>query len=357
MLTVKECIDYVESHMEIRYATLNGAYRANRFITPSGSVNHSVGCAQPDPEVFYNAMNTKSAQWGVTAILGDFHKGDGKIILSLPLTARNWGCGSGKKGSWNNSHIQWEICEPAGHTYAGGTLLNYDVKKNQIYFDRMWKMVVAWNVYLCYKFGFPPSTIHDHAESCKAGFGSNHGDISHWWPKHKKTMADLRATVTAILDGEELEEKKVSATQVKITVGSRLNCRETPNGTIVSSYADGDIVTIGKRDGDWGYTGIGWIHMNYTVPVVEEEMITLTMSKDELIQLIDQQIEKHNQTFKTVDQVPEYWRDAIKQLIAENVINGGTDNSVNDQDVNLTLDTLKAVVILKGYIDSILKDK
>lgn len=210
MMTVQECISYVESRLEIRYATSNGAYTSGRKITPQGSVNHSVGCAQPNPDVFFNSMNKSSAGWGVNAIIGDFHKGDGRIILTLPYDARPWGCGSGSKGSWNNTKVQWEICEPAGHTYAGGTMIGYDVAKNQTYFDRMWKMIVAWNVYMVKKFGYPVSGISDHAESYKAGYGSNHSDVGQWWPKHGKSMSALRQEVEAILKMEEDDDMDVT---------------------------------------------------------------------------------------------------------------------------------------------------
>lgn len=202
MMTVQECIQYVESHLEIRPATSNGAYTSGRTINPAGCVNHSVGCAQPAVDVFFNIMNTASAGWGVNALLGDFHKGEGRIILTLNWSGRPWGCGAGSKGSWNNTKVQWEICEPAGHTYAGGTMIGYDVAKNQAYFDRMWKMVVAWNVYMVKKFGYPVSGISDHAESYRAGYGSNHGDVGHWWPKHGKSMDALRQEVQEILNSE-----------------------------------------------------------------------------------------------------------------------------------------------------------
>ena len=199
--TISDCLKYVEAHMEIRYATNNGAYKSGRRISaPSGGVNHSVGCAQPSAEVFYKLMNDPDAGWGVNAILGDFHKGEGRIIVTLPLDARPWGCGKGKNGSWNNSHIQWEVCEPAGHTYSGGTMIAYDTKKNQTYFDRMWKMLVAWNVYMVIKHGYPVSGIADHAESHEAGYGSNHCDMGQWLPKHGKSMDKLRAEVQAIID-------------------------------------------------------------------------------------------------------------------------------------------------------------
>lgn len=205
-MTVSECIKYVEDHLEIRYATNNGAYTSGRTIIPKGCVNHSVGCAQPKVDVFFNGMNKSSAGWGVNALIGDFHLGEGRIILTLKWNGRPWGCGAGSKGSWNNSKIQWEICEPAGHTYAGGTMINYNVQKNQEYFNRMWKMIVAWNVYLVKKFNYPISGISDHAESYRAGYGSNHSDVGQWWPKHGKSMDALRKEVQAIIENGDEEE-------------------------------------------------------------------------------------------------------------------------------------------------------
>lgn len=215
MRTVAECIAYVESHLEVRPATRNGAFRSGRSINPTGAVNHSVGCAQPSVEAFFRLMNDEDAGWGVNAILGDFHKGEGRIILALDIEARPWGCGSGKKGSWNNTKVQWEVCEPAGHTYAGGTMIGYDVEKNAGYFERMWKMLVAWNVYCVVKLGYPVSGISDHAESYRAGYGSNHSDMGHWLPKHGKSMSALRAEVQAILDNENKEETEMSFEQFK----------------------------------------------------------------------------------------------------------------------------------------------
>lgn len=209
-MTVAECIAYVESHLEIRPATKNGAYKSGKKITPKGAVNHSIGCAQPSADIIYNTMNKSDAGWGVNAILGDFHKGEGKIILALDLNTRPWGCASGKNGSWNNSKIQWEVCEPSGHTYSGGTMIAYDVAKNKIYFERMWKMLVAWNVYCVVKFGYPISTISDHSEAYKAGYGSNHSDMGQWLPKHGKSMKALRAEVEAIINNVDLEDEDMT---------------------------------------------------------------------------------------------------------------------------------------------------
>ncbi|WP_140397159.1 hypothetical protein [Flavonifractor sp. An82] len=80
-MTKQECITYVEAHLETRYATKNGAYKAKRYITPAGVVNHSIGVAQPSADVMFNLMNKESSRWGVNAILGDFHLGEHVIFL------------------------------------------------------------------------------------------------------------------------------------------------------------------------------------------------------------------------------------------------------------------------------------
>lgn len=213
MKTVEECVKYVEDHLVVKYATSNGAYISGRTIDPNGCVNHSLGVAQPSIDSIFSNMNQPSAGWGVNAILGDFHKGEGKIYLTLKMNSRPWGCGSGSKGSYNNSRIQWEVCEPAGHTYSGGTMIGYDLKKNQEYFDRMWKMLVAWNVYCMKKFSYKVSDICDHSESYKAGYGTNHADMMHWLPKHGKSMDALRAEVKAIVNGGNVDPENLDDLQ------------------------------------------------------------------------------------------------------------------------------------------------
>lgn len=228
----KEAIAYAKAHMEVKLATENGAYTCGRTITPSGMVNHSVGCAQPNPDVFFKSMNKSGAGWGVNFILGDFHKGEGRIIQTLrhdptaKKCSRNWGVGSGKKGSWNNERIQWEICEPSGHTYSGGTMIGYNTEKNQVYFDRMWKLVVAFNVYICDAYCLDADTVGDHYESYLAGMGSGHVDVHHWWPKHGKSMDALRAEVKAILEGTEQEEVEMTKEDVAALIKKELDERE-----------------------------------------------------------------------------------------------------------------------------------
>lgn len=280
-MTVSECIKYVEDHLEIRYATSNGAYTSGRTITPKGCVNHSVGCAQPKVDVFFNGMNKSSAGWGVNALIGDFHLGEGRIILALKWNGRPWGCGAGSKGSWNNSKVQWEICEPAGHTYAGGTMINYNVQKNQEYFNRMWKMIVAWNVYIIKKFGYPISGISDHAESYKAGYGSNHSDVGQWWPKHGKSMDALRKEVQAIINGSSTDDNTKVNYTCKVTASDGLNCRQYPDAssTKITTYPLGTILNISLENNGWGFTGTGWVSLKYVDKISEEEEEEVTLDQ------------------------------------------------------------------------------
>lgn len=273
-MTVQECISYVESHMEVRYATQNGAYRACRTISNhQGCVNHSVGCAQPKADVFFSSMNKTSAQWGVNAILGDFHTGEGRILVTLDLKARPWGCGAGSRGSWNNTKIQWEVCEPAGHTYAGGTMIAYDVEKNQGYFDRMWKMLVAWNVYCAVKLGYPVSGISDHAESYRAGYGSNHSDMGQWLPKHGKSMDALRAEVQAILENEEDEEDMVRYNKLS-DIPESCNFRNIVDDLMTAGIIAGDGSDPDGNDDviDLSHDMVRMLIFNYRAGVYDEKI-------------------------------------------------------------------------------------
>lgn len=145
-------------------------------------------------------------------------------------------------------------------------MIGYDVERNQAFFERMWKMLVAWNVYICTVFGFSPEMIGDHAESYRAGMGGNHGDMGHWLPKHGKSMDALRAEVKAILEEKEepdmtkqeveaivqakLDEQKASqfyATLADIPKSYRPSVEKAMNLRLITGYnggADGDTSTI-----------------------------------------------------------------------------------------------------------------
>ena len=115
----------------------------------------------------------------------------------MPWDYRPWGCGSGSKGSCNNGWIQFEICE--------------DGLSNKEYFNAVYKEACELTAYLCKIYKIDPKgtvlfngtkipTILCHADSCQLGFGSNHGDVLHWFKKHNKTMDDVRKDVLKLLN-------------------------------------------------------------------------------------------------------------------------------------------------------------
>ena len=63
--------------------------------------------------------------------------------------------------------------------------------------------------------------ILDHATSCKLGFGSNHGDVQHWFKKYGKTLDDVRNDVAALMNNStipaapkpEIKEEEEEMTQ------------------------------------------------------------------------------------------------------------------------------------------------
>jgi len=116
----------------------------------------------------------------------------------MPWNYRPWGCGSGAKGSCNNGWIQFEICE--------------DALNDANYFNQVYKEACELTAYLCKMYNLDPHgtvkvngvnvpVILCHADSCKLGFGSNHGDVLHWFPKFGKSMETVRNDVAAIMNG------------------------------------------------------------------------------------------------------------------------------------------------------------
>ena len=99
--------------------TKNPCYTAGRKITVKGLMLHSVGCPQPKASVFINNWNSPS--YDSACVHGFIDGNDGTVYQTLPWNHRGWHCGSGSKGSGNNTHIGVEMCEPACIRYTSGS--------------------------------------------------------------------------------------------------------------------------------------------------------------------------------------------------------------------------------------------
>ena len=184
--------------------TENDCYRSGRTIHPTGVMVHSTGANNPALRRYVapndGQLGEPSARhWNqpgtgacVHAFIGKLANGDIAAYQTLPWTMRGWHAGSGDRGSANNTHISFEICED-GLEDAG-------------YFQAVYRQAVELTAYLCREFGLDPladGVVLCHSEGHDRGIASNHADVMHWFPKFGKTMDTFRADVARELEGEE----------------------------------------------------------------------------------------------------------------------------------------------------------
>lgn len=198
--------------------TNSTCYKGTSTMTVKGILWHSTGANNPNLKRYVqpsdnakdrdewlkllgknsygNDWNHISHQAGLNCWIGKLADGTVTTVQTMPWNYKPWGCGSGSKGSCNNGWIQFEICE--------------DGLTDKAYFDKVYKEACEITAYLCEMYNIDPKgsvtvngvkipTILCHADSHKLGFGSNHGDINHWFPKHGKSMETAREDVAALL--------------------------------------------------------------------------------------------------------------------------------------------------------------
>ncbi|MCI8303865.1 MAG: N-acetylmuramoyl-L-alanine amidase [Lawsonibacter sp.] len=182
--------------------TKNECYTGGRTIRPKGVMVHSTGANNPNvsryvPGDAEMGRNTGGNHWDqpgklcVHAFIGKFADGRVGTVQTLPWNRRGWHCGKGEKGSANDTHISFEICE--------------DGLKNRAYFQAAYQEAVELTAMLCREYGLDPlkdGVVICHAEGYKRGVASNHGDVLHWWPRFGKNMDDFRSDVARTLRGE-----------------------------------------------------------------------------------------------------------------------------------------------------------
>ena len=185
--------------------TRNPCYTAGRKITVKGLMLHSVGCPQPKASVFINSWNSPSHD--SSCVHGFIDGNDGTVYQTLPWNHRGWHCGSGNKGSGNNTHIGVEMCEPACIKYtAGSNFTCSDTATAKAVAKRTYEAAVELFAYLCKKYSLNPladGVIISHREGHSRDIASNHGDPEHLWTQLGMgyTMDSFREAVKAAMGG------------------------------------------------------------------------------------------------------------------------------------------------------------
>ena len=185
--------------------TKNPCYTAGRKITVKGLMLHSVGCPQPKASVFINNWNSPS--YDSACVHGFIDGNDGTVYQTLPWNHRGWHCGSGSKGSGNNTHIGVEMCEPACILYTSGSNFTCsDLSTARAVAKRTYEAAVELFAMLCKQYNLNPTAdgvIVSHREGHSRGIASNHGDPEHLWNGLGMgyTMDGFRKAVKAAMGG------------------------------------------------------------------------------------------------------------------------------------------------------------
>lgn len=175
-----------------------------------------------------------------------------------------------------------------------------DDLKNPLYFDDIYNEACELTAFLCLLFNIDPlgttqvsgivtPTIVCHQDSYRLGLGNNHIDVLHWLPLHGKSMASVRNDVNNILKST-LEEDVLDMTKLELA-----------------------------------------------------ELIT---------EIVKTEQQKEAVKYHLVEDVPEYWRPYVKELVDLDVINGGTSSDICDNDINISEDIVKSLVIMMQYIET-----
>ena len=249
--------------------TQSTCYKETKEFEPKGILWHSTGVNNPwlkryvqpsddaknkDEMLKIIGKNTYGNDWnhiehmaGLNAWIGKLADGTISTVQSMPWNYRPWGCGKGSKGSCNDTHIQFEICE--------------DALSDTTYFNKVYKEACELTAYLCKLYNIDPKgtitmngvsvpTILCHADSYKLGLGSNHGDVLHWFKKHGKTMENVRNDVYALMNGTSGTSKFKKGDVVKVVGKTYYTGKQIPafvlNNTWVVYSASGDRVVINE---------------------------------------------------------------------------------------------------------------
>ena len=274
------------------YLTANDCYKAGRTINPKGVMVHSTGANNPlvaryvqpsdnDPNRASlqatiggnrnaNDWNNPGLDVCTHAFIGKLADGSVGTVQTLPWNHQGWHAGYGKKGSANNTHIAFEICE--------------DALKSSAYFRKVYQEAVELTAMLCKTYNLNPladGVVICHSEGYQRGVASNHGDVMHWFPKFDKSMDTFRADVAKAMGSSAggstggstsggSGSQGFTAYTVQVTV-SDLNIRSGPGTNNASKgFIKPGVYTIveessGQGATKWGRlkSGAGWISLDY----------------------------------------------------------------------------------------------
>jgi hypothetical protein len=232
--------------------TNNACYKAGRTISVTGIMVHSTGANNPNlkryvgPDDGLLGKNQYNNHWNqdkpdgrqvcVHAFIGKLADGSIATYQTLPWDMRGWHGGSGSKGSVNDTHIGFEICE--------------DALTDAAYFRKVFNEAVELCVYLCKLYNLDPmkdGVIIGHYEGHSRGIASNHGDPRNWFPKHGESMDSFRAAVKKGLAGSIPTPAPDPAPEPAVAIKKGDTVKLADNAT----YYDGKAIPAWVKGQNW----------------------------------------------------------------------------------------------------------
>ena len=201
----------------------------SRYVQPLESdKNYAEMIALLGKNKYGNDWNHQYLKKGVNAFVGKLADGTVATVQTMPWNYKPWGCGSGSKGSLNNTHMQFEICDDG-----------YGSKE---YFEAVYKEACEVTAYYCQMYGLDPlgtityngvkvPVITSHGESHELKLGNNHGDPLKWLKKYGKTMDDARRDVAALMSGKVESSPTPTPTPTPASKGNAISLRTLSNGS------------------------------------------------------------------------------------------------------------------------------
>lgn len=258
------------------YLTKNDCYRKGRKRSKTlGILRHDTAAANPNLCRYINdtknlGINKYGNHWNQAGVKKCVHfmigldkNNEVVIYQTLPLDFMCYGCGSGRRGSYNSTHVQYEILD--------------DGYKSKEYFEKVMDAANWLDAYLCKTLNLKPDSIVCHHEAHEKGYATNHSDVVDWYRKFGYTMNDTRKQVKKLLEGEKTtvkasakkEDEKPSVENGEFLVRIICNVLRVRKGPgtkydIMTRIEKNEVYTIVQTKNDWGElkSGAGWISLN-----------------------------------------------------------------------------------------------
>lgn len=217
---IKKKKEVVGVQITKKYITENMHYKNNKIIDVKRLVLHSVGVAQPNPDVFAKGWNSPDKKYPTQLIIGT-----DKVYEVLPCTlTKGKAVFTWHVGNANSNSIGAEMTEPDTIKYtSGANWTDLDPEKTKAHVMATYKNAVDVFAQLCVFHGLDPlvdGVVLSHRECAKRGIGTNHADVEHLWDAFGLSMDQFRQDVKSAMGGKTSVIKPNTILGHSIKVGS-----------------------------------------------------------------------------------------------------------------------------------------